>query len=180
MTSSQPSALGGVSSIPIGSRIQYRVHNYSDRSVYLILLGLDSSKNAIALYPVEIPQATNGLDNSSRSQVVIAPSETITVPQAAINFDWVVYGPVGLAETQLIFSRANFTQTLAALEVAMHLKEEQQHIGPLVNPLEVLRAVLQDLHQASAVTETNSVDVYALDVNSWASLNFTYHVVKVV
>ena len=181
MTLSQPSALGGVSSIPIGSRIQYRVHNYSDRSVYLILLGLDSSKNAIALYPVEIPQATNGSDNSSRSQVVIAPSETITVPQAAINFDWVVYGPVGLAETQLIFSCANFTQTLAALEVAMHLKEEQQHIGPLVNPLEVLRAVLQDLHQASAVTETNSsVDVYALDVNAWASLNFTYHVVKVL
>ena len=180
-TLSQSPPLEGVPSVPIGSRIQYRVHNYGDRSVYLILLGLDSSKNAIALYPMEIPQATSNAGNSSRPQVVIAPGETITVPQAAINFDWVVYGPAGLAETQLIFSSVNFAQTLAALEVAMHLKEEQQHIGPLLKPLEVLRTVLQDLHQASAVTETNSVvDAYALDVNAWASLNFTYHVVKVV
>ncbi len=180
MTLSRPLALGGVPSVPIGSRIQYRIHNYGDRSVYLILLGLDSSKNAIALYPIEVPQATDGSNNSSRPQVVIAPGETITVPPA-IHFDWVVYGPVGLAETQLIFSSVNFTQTLAALEVALHLKEEQQHIGPLSKPLEVLRTVLQDLHQASAV-ETNSpvVDAYALDVNAWASLNFTYHVVKVV
>ena len=180
MTLSRPLALGAVPSVPIGTRIQYRVHNYGDRSVYLILLGLDSSKNAIALYPMEVPQATDGSNNSS-PQVVIAPGETVTVPPA-IRFDWVVYGPVGVAETQLIFSSVSFTQTLAALEVAMHLKEEQQHIGPLLKPLQALRTVLQDLHQASAVTETNSsvVDAYALDVNAWASLNFTYHVVKVV
>jgi uncharacterized protein (DUF934 family) len=104
--------------------------------------------------------------------LVIAPGETLTLPQNSVDFQF-VYGPGGLAETQLIFSIANFTQTLAA----MHPSKTEQ-IGPLLNPMEVAQAVLQDLHNASAIaTETlTSTDTYALEVNAWASLSFIYQV----
>ena len=176
---SPPLASQGIPSVLIGSRIQYRVHNDSDRPVYLVLLGLDSSRNAIALLPTAPVQETNGSETKpALKDFVISPAQTLTVPQNSVDFEWVVRGPAGLAETQLIFSSANFTQTLAALEAAMHSKEEED-VGPLLNPLEVAQAVLQDLHQASPVkaeSTSTDADTYALDVNDWASLSFVYKV----
>jgi hypothetical protein len=138
-----------------------------------MLLGLDSSKSAIALYPTESCQ-DNVTDTKPLLQdVVIAPGETLTVP-------CVTYGPPALAETQLIFSSASFTQALAALKAAMPTNPEQKQIAALLNSLEVAQAVLQDLHNASAsVTETitPTTDTYALDVNTWASLSFVYQIV---
>ena len=171
---------GKIPTVLIGSRIQYRVDNESDRPVYLILLGLDSSKNAIALYHTEPAQETNGSETKpSLKDLVIAPGETLSVPQTSVDFESVIHGPAGLAETQLIFSYAPFTQTLAALGATTRPRDEHEPIGPLLNPLEFAHAVLQDLHQASAVkADTGSgADTYALDVNTWASLSFVYQVV---
>jgi hypothetical protein len=53
---------GNISTLPIGSRIKYQVYNDSDRPVYLILLGLDSSRNAIAFYPLELASETKGAE----------------------------------------------------------------------------------------------------------------------
>lgn len=186
-----PTSSPGIPTVPIGSRIQYRVHNDSDHPVYFLLLGLDSSRSAIALYPTEPAHEINGSESKPLlKDLVIAPGETVTVPQTSADSEWVIRAPDSLSENQLIFSSAPFTQTLAALQVAMHPKEGQEHIGVLLNPLEVAQAVLQDLHNASAIatlsrpsgnasTETISpaADTYALDVNAWASLNFMYHVV---
>lgn len=179
----------GIPTLPIGSRIQYRLHNYSDRPVYLFLLGLDSSRSAIALYPTEPAHELNGSETKPLlKDVVIAPGETLTVPQTSVDFNWVIHGPTSLCETQLIFSSAPFTQTFATLQVAMHPSDEQEQIGVLLNPLEVAQAVMQDLHNASAIAmlshpsgsalETISpvADTYALDVNAWASFNFIYQV----
>ena len=102
------------------------------------------------------------------------------MPQTSVNFEWSVTGSAGLAETQLIVSSANFTQTLAALEAAWEPKGKQEYIGPLSNPMEVAQAVLQDLHNASAIAAksiSSTADTYALDVNAWASLSFIYQVV---
>ena len=52
-------------------------------------------------------------------------------------------------------------------------------MSSLNNALDVAKALLQDLHQCSNVkSETNSTanDTYVLDVNKWASLNFTFQV----
>jgi hypothetical protein len=171
---------GNIPTVLSGSRIQYRVDNECDRPVYLILLGLDSSKSAIALYSTQPVQETNGSETKpSLKDLVIAPGETLIVPQTSADFEWIIHGPAGLAETQLIFSSAPFTQTLAALGAATNPGNEEEHIGPLLNPLEVAQAVLQDLHQASAVkADTGSAaDNYALDVNAWASLSFVYQLV---
>lgn len=167
--------------IAIGSRIQYRVQNYSDFPIYLLLLGLDSSKSAIALYPLQPLPATNTLESKPLLQdFVIPPGETITVPQTATDFQWLMPPPTAIAETHLILSKASFTQTLAALQNGMQPTGEQKYIGSLANPLEVAQAVFQDLHNASAVpTEplNATTDTYNLEVNTWASFNFIYRIV---
>ena len=171
---------GGIPTLPIGSRIQYQVYNDSDRPVYVLLLGLDSSRSAIALYPTPAVRETNGSETKPLlKDVVIAPGETLLLPQASGDVEWVIHGPPSFCETQLLFSRATFTQTLTALEVSMPSKEEE-YIKVLMNPLEVAQAVLQDLHHASAVKAegtSSGADTYALDVNAWASFSFLYQVI---
>ncbi len=178
-----------IPTLPIGSRIQYQVHNGSDRPVYLLLLGLDSSKNAIALYSTQPTPNANGSNTKPLLlDVAIAPRETLILPQTAVDFEWVIHKPPGLAEHQLIFSSAKFSRTLAAMAAATQDIAEQQYIGSLSNPLEVAQAMMQDLHNASATvaqqtTRSNTTeavsptaDTYSLDVNHWASLSFVYQV----
>ncbi|KAB8317788.1 DUF4384 domain-containing protein [Tolypothrix campylonemoides VB511288] len=172
--------LGGIPTVSVGSKIQYRVENVSDRPVYLMLLGLNSSRSAIALVPwYKSSESDSSEVKPVLKDMVISPGETLTVPQTTAGFEWVVQGPTSLSETQLIFSTAPFTQSLSALEAAKHPKAEQQRIQPLISPLEVAQAVLQDLHNASAVKDINGTptDSYVLDVNNWASLSFVYQVV---
>ncbi len=179
---------GSVPKLPIGSRIRYRLENYSEYPVYFMLIGLDTSSSAIALYKIQSFQEAQFSENKPPlKNAVIAPGETLVLPQSSADSDWVVPGPVGLAEIQLICSRAPFTKAVAALEAAKRPKGEGDRIGDLYNPLEVVQAVLQDLHKASAMqmATTSSYapdsisavsDTYALDVNAWATLSFIYQV----
>ncbi|MDZ7994627.1 MAG: caspase family protein [Nostoc sp. EfeVER01] len=166
--------------VPIGSRMQYRVENQSDRPVYLILLGLNNNHTAIALYSWETPQESNTADTKPLlKEVVIAPGETLTLPQTNTASEWVISGPTSECEHQLIFSTAPFNGTLAALNTAKYSTAEEGPIGPLLNSLDVVQALLQDLHNASALkTEMNvtAADSHSLDVNNWASLSFSFQV----
>ncbi|MEH2466354.1 caspase family protein [Nostoc sp.] len=166
--------------VPVGSRMQYRVENQSDRSVYLILLGLNNNHTAIAFYYWD-PQEPNTADTKPLlKQVVIAPRETITLPQTNAASEWVISGSASEWEQQLIFSTAPFSATLAALNTTKYSTAEEQPIGSLLNPLDVAQALLQDLHNASTLkTEMNgtAADSYILDVNNWASFSFSFQVV---
>ncbi|MFW9261796.1 caspase family protein [Nostoc sp. CALU 546] len=159
--------------VPIGSQMQYRVENQSDRPVYLILLGLKNNHTAVAFYSWETPQEPNTEDTKPLlKEVVIAPGETLTLPQTN-------GAPAFFCEQQLIFSTAPFSGTIAALNTAKY-STEQQPINPLLNSLDVAQALLQDLHNASLLkTEMNgtAADSYILDVNNWASLSFSFQVV---
>ncbi|MEH2235524.1 caspase family protein [Nostoc sp.] len=167
--------------VPIGSRMQYRVENQSDRPVYLILLGLNNNHTAVAFSSWETPQEPNTADTKPLlEQVVIAPGETLALPQTNAASAWVISGPAFFCEQQLILSTAPFSTTLAVLNTAKYSTADQQPIVPLSNPLDVAQALLQDLHNASALkTEMNSIaaDSYILDVNNWASLSFSFQVV---
>jgi hypothetical protein len=173
--------LGHMPTVPIGSRVQYRVQNMGNSPVYCMLLGLNSARNAIALFPWQKVTETDGSpDKPPLNDIVIAPGETLTLPHTAAGFEWVIQGPAFFNETQLIFSTAPFSQTLHALETAKHPRADNQRILPLLNPLEVAHAVLQDLHNASTVkADPNTIpaDSYVLDVNNWASLSFVFQVV---
>jgi Caspase domain len=168
-----------VPTVPVGSRMQYRVQNLSDRPIYLMLLGLNSSRTAIAFYPPASSQEPNAETKPPLKEVVIAPGEIITLPKSATNSEWVIPGSADECEHQVIFSTAPFTQTLAAVQAAKYSTADKQPIIELSKPLEVAQALLQDLHNASATIETTSqsTDFYAFDVNNWASLSFIFQVV---
>lgn len=187
----QPSMMArtGDANVPclsIGSRVQYRLENYGDAPIYFMLLGFDASGNAIALYQIRsLPNQSSDL-KSPLIDAVIAPGSSLRLPQSAVTTEWVVSGPSGLAEIQLICSRAPFTKAIAVLESSRPLQEGEQ-ISNLSNPLEVAQAVLQDLHSSSTMLTTTAdtvadttnpvSDTYVLDVNAWATLSFIYQVV---
>ncbi len=175
-------SIAGIPTIPIGSHIQYRIHNQSAQPVYIVVLGTDSSGNAIAVYPPQSFEAAIAPEIKFTLQDTVIPvGATLTVPNPSASFDWVIQGPNGLAQIQLICSRAPFAQTLMALAAARRSERDREQVGDLFNPLDVARALLQDLHNASAmpVMEASSAasDTYALDVNAWATLSFVYQVV---
>jgi Caspase domain len=175
-----PDSQVGTPQISIGSKIQYRVQNTGANPLYLMLLGLDSSKNAYALYPWKMEIEANSKESKQKLvDVVISPGETQVIPQTSAGMEWIVQAPKFWYESQLIFSTAPFSQTLATLGVTKNPAAQKHRISPLLNPVEVAQAVLEDLHEASVVTEISSIstDVYALDVNSWASFSFVYQVV---
>ncbi|MBD1935276.1 caspase family protein [Trichocoleus sp. FACHB-69] len=188
---SKLSALAGIPTLPIGSRVQYRIQNYSDRPIYFILLGIDSSGSGIAYYPPSFPTPDalepnpTAAATAALQDVVIPAGATLTVPQPP-SLEWAISAPAGPAEIHLFASRAPFTQTLAAMSSGR--RSQREGVSELFNPLVVARALLQDLHQASALVKQNAIasvsgenigissDSYALDVNAWATLSFVYQV----
>ncbi len=164
-----------VVTIERGSKIQYQVENYSDRPIYPLVLGLDSEGSAIALYSPELNGNSTQLKNTS-----ILPRETLIIPQPSASLNWLVSGTSGIAKVNVICSIAPFEQTRKALLAMQHLKGDKERVLDLPNPLEVAKALLSDLHSASAVSSRitgSSTDIWALDVNAWANLSFIYRVV---
>ena len=180
--------------VPVGSRIRYRLENQETRPIYFLLLGFDnmgsiisiSRPSRVVISPIQssptTQQATvkDGKQKPIFNQVVIPPRETSIVPDALTSVEWAVTGPTGLAETQLIFSIAPFSQTLDVLDVDRVPSEQNKLSGILLNPLKVAEAVLEDLHRASEASAESigvSTDSFALDVNAWATFSFIYRVI---
>ncbi|TAG67266.1 MAG: caspase family protein, partial [Oscillatoriales cyanobacterium] len=168
---SEKSSNLGILSLPIGSRIQYRLYNESDRPVYAAVFSSDTAGRLLAMnYQAE--------SDAGAMSMAIAPGDNLSVP-AAGALGLAVSGAVGLAETLIIVSENSFDRTLAAIAAEM---QQTRDTLPLVllNPLNVARAVLEDLHAASipGVQKLGiSTDDLALDVNVWATLSFVYRVV---
>ncbi|MEG4197669.1 caspase family protein [Microcoleus sp. Pol12A5] len=169
---SEKSANAHILSVGKSSRIQCRLYNDSDSPVYFAVFCTDSA-GRLSVLGVEGKDAVGGMSRA------IAPGENVTVP-AAGAIGWAVSGAIGLAETVIIFSESPFAQTLAAIEAEMQQTRDALPIRVLLNPLNVARAVLEDLHAASipGVQKVGiSTDDLALDVNVWATLSFVYRVV---
>jgi hypothetical protein len=158
---------GKVLTIPVGSRIQYRIDNTSDRPIYFLMLGLDNSGKAFIFNNLQAAGAPP-------QPHVIQPNQTASVPMLAPNVEWMVQAPLGLTETFLICSRSPFSQTQLAMTTPM----EANPLRRLDNLLEISQLILQDLHQASeqASKWVGLPDVFALDVNAWTTFRFIYQV----
>ncbi|MEG4453656.1 caspase family protein [Microcoleus sp. N9_A1] len=170
---SEKSANAHILCLGKSSRIQCRLYNDSDRPVYFAVFCTDSAGRLSVLGAEGKDSSVGGMSRA------IAPGENLTVP-AAEAIRWAVSGPIGLAETFIIFSESPFAQTLAAIEAEMQQTRDALPIRVLLNPLNVARAVLEDLHAASipGVQKLGiSTDDLALDVNVWATLSFVYRVV---
>lgn len=169
---SEKSANAHILSMSKSSSSRCILYNDSDRPVYFAVFGSDSAGRLSVL-------GTEGNDSVAGMSRPIAPGENLTVP-AAGAIGWAVSGLIGLAETVIIFSESPFAQTLAAIEAEMQQTRDALPIRVLLNPLNVARAVLEDLHAASipGVQKVGiSTDDWALDVNVWATLSFVYRVV---
>ncbi len=170
-----------LNTISTGSHIQFRVENKSSQILYLVILGLDNSKNAFALFPWQkslskTSEITNPANQPSLQNMIIEPGASINVPENNPGFEWIVQGFSKFCETQIILSTEPFSQTIAALTTTKITPVEQPRIMPLSNPWEVTQALLQDLHNAS-IGKKDISDVYSWNVNNWASFNFVYQVV---
>lgn len=169
---SEKSASAHILSLPEGSRIGYSLYNDSDRPVYFAVFCSDSG-GRLSVLGAEGKEAVGGMSRA------IAPGENLTVPAAGAS-GWAVSGSIGLAEIVVIFSEKPFDRTLAAIEAEIQQTRDALPIRVLLNPLNVARAVLEDLHAASipGVQKVGiSTDDLALDVNVWATLSFVYRVV---
>lgn len=166
--------------VPIGSRLQYKLQNKSNIPVYLMLVGLKNHRSAIAFYPWPSPEESNTGDSKPIfQQVVIEPGQTITLPKSITTSEWMIPGPAYECEHQMIVSIAPFKETLRTLETSKYPITDQRPFGALVTPLAIAQALLQDLHNAKAVTSDTSsttTDAYVLDIKSWASFNFDFQV----
>jgi Caspase domain len=170
-----------IASVPAGSRLQYKIENLSDRPVYLILVGLNNNQNAFAFYPWEVFPATAIPPTKPQlTEIIIPPAKTIKIPDNQPIDGWLLPTRYTFCEYQIILSTVPFKETLTALAIAKYSTTDQQAISPILNPLEVAQGILQDLHNASNVTtdiNVTATDNYILDVNNWASLNFSFQVV---
>lgn len=182
--------------LPIGSRIRYRLENQESRPIYFLLFGLDDTGSIISIsrpssVTISPIQSSNKPTSNSEAEVegvrppifkqeVIPAGSTLIVPQAFDSVEWAIAGPMGLAETLLVFSVAPFGNTLDALKIAKSSTiGDDKSAGTLLNPLEVAQAMLQDLQEASqklTPTLETSADAYALDTKAWATLRFIYRV----
>lgn len=164
--------------LPMGSRIQYRLENRGTQSIYFTLLGLDSSGNLIALYAPP-GRSVDWVEKRPGSLPdTLASGETLVLPPPSA-LPWVLGSTTGVSEAYVVCSRAPFTQTQEILGTVLRPTNEAAALYPIPNPLEVAQAVLHDLHQASdpaAQVAGASPDTFALDVNAWASLHFVYQI----
>ncbi|MDY6941003.1 MAG: caspase family protein [Cyanobacteriota bacterium] len=163
------SSIGAIATVPAGSRIQYRLHNFSNRPTYFILFGLDSSGRAIAFN-----LSTLSTDPAqTRTYPSIEPGQTLILPSASES--WKVSPLGGANKTYVLFSYSPFEATFAALLETLPSKALDLQV--LSDPLVISEAILEDLHQAS-LPKTKTLrlpkDAFALDVGVWATLSLMY------
>jgi hypothetical protein len=169
----KPSETPGLVAIASGSLLQYRLENYQDQPLYFVILGIDANGKAIAWYPGDQPESIP----SQQSQMIPDPNRAIS---------WRVPNNGGLTQIQVIASLKPFEQFWEALgENLPNLTspDATRHAAQILeikNPLAITQSLLEDLHRNSAVSSTminNTTDYYALDMTTWATLNFIYQVI---
>ena len=176
----------GLVDIPIGSKIQFRLHNDGDKVLYFLFLVVDTGGRTLILDPSTSTTSDNPVQPLLQGQV-IPPGQEIAVPPiidasltATEEFGWTTSGPEGLAEAYLIFCSQPFSKSTAVLEGDMRLIRDNLPIKQVLSPFTVAQAVLEDLQNASkpGVQKAGiSTDNWALDTGVWATLRFVYRLV---
>lgn len=181
-SSSNPSIISaseslGIVTVPIGSRLQYKLQNQGEFSVYFLLFSINSQGQTYIFNSGFDPQQQQVLPGKSLS---LPPANVKSGNSSAEIIGETVKGPVGLAETHVILSPSPFIETLAISEKNFKEKEGLLKFNSVSNPLEMADAILQDLGRGSQPTLEKMgliTDDLALDINSWATLSFVYRVV---
>ena len=161
-----------IPSIQGNSPLRMRIENKSDRDLYGIMVGVDNEEKFATLY---IPQATV---NTPDSLVVAAGSQS-TIPESSSQWQWKAIKPSGITKMYLILATQPFSNTLSFLSQQPVAKVDNPELVGISQPLELIDAILTDLHASSGVSPEllTSSELYALDVNQWTAFNFVYDVI---
>jgi hypothetical protein len=177
--SANPTTLEATNNLPViarGTEIKLNLGNTDDRQLYTIVLGTDSHCNIYALYTPAESSTIKGV--VQLEEIAIAPQGELVLPPTKNSWKWKVSESPGINTLYVVLSVQPFSETLKAFASQQNFKLDQQQVLNVTNPITVVNSLMQDLHNTSSVV-TNllpSEDVYALDVNSWATLKFVYEV----
>jgi hypothetical protein len=177
--SPNPAPLEVTNNLPViarGTEIRLNLNNADNRQLYTIVLGTDSHCNIYALYTPEQSSTVDGVVQLEK--IAIAPQGELVLPPTENSWKWKVSESPGINTLYVVLSIQPFTETLTAFASQQNFKLDQQQVLNVTNPITVINALMQDLHNTSSVVPKllPSEDVYALDVNSWATLKFVYEV----
>ena len=179
MTSNATSNFDGSGNVPTlvkNSEINLALNNKEEDRLYAIILGVDSDYNIFALYT----PANSTESDIQLKDIEIASKNELVIPSAESSWKWKVPESVGINSLYVIFAKQPFEETLKAFANQQNYKLNQEQVLNVTNPIDVVNALLQDLHHASSVPKKllPSNDVYALSVANWATLNFVYEVIS--
>ncbi|MBL1209226.1 caspase family protein [Geminocystis sp. GBBB08] len=152
--------------IPFGSEFTITIHNENNDNLYYLLLGINSSRQPVAYF----------LPNGG----IINQQETITIPQNSNALKWIVNADKAIGELIVICAKSPFVNTLNQLYKNSNFKLDTEQIIVLENPVIIAKAILEDLHLGSNVSNNlvnNLTDVYALDLQHWITFNFVYEII---
>ncbi|NJR46924.1 MAG: peptidase C14 [Hyellaceae cyanobacterium CSU_1_1] len=172
-------AIEAANNLPIiarGTEIRLNLGNTDDRQLYTLVLGTDSHCNIYALYTPAQSTTVDGV--VQLEEIAIAPQGELVLPPPEDSWKWKVSESPGINTLYVVLSVQPFSETLKAFANQQNFKLDQPQVLNVTNPITVVNALMQDLHNSSSV-ETKLLaneDVYALDVNSWATLKFVYEV----
>ncbi len=158
-----------------GSKIQLSLKNNSDRTLYGMILEVNTKNHRVAPYIAEDIDAEGKLVNLK--DITIAANSQVIVPEAADSWEWDISLSQGITKMYVIFATKPFSNTLRLISQIPTATLARPHILNISDPLRIVRGILQDLNDTSAVSSEiidPNTDVYALDTKSWASLKFTY------
>ena len=174
----KPELTSEVPTIERGTEIILNIDNQSDRDLYSIIVGVDSNKSFITLYA---PQESTEINTTPLlSDLKVSAHSELNIPQSKSVWKWKVSQPFGIATMYLITSVKPFKNALNLIAQQSTTKLDELQIIDVANSLEVVRAILQDIHLSSndlSQVATFSNDVYALNVDNWLGLKFTYEVI---
>ena len=164
--------------VTVGTQIQCRLQNYSDRPCYCLLVNTDSGGGVTVLHPLNVEQS----GEPSALDAVILPGAVVTVPAATSSFPWTIGNPPGVATVYVIMSCSPFTETITQLAKLVPSADTMHRPQNLAQPLPIVQSILQDLHRASHPNISQlgievPGDRYGLSVDCWATFSFTYRVV---
>ncbi|ACB54005.1 putative peptidase C14, caspase catalytic [Crocosphaera subtropica ATCC 51142] len=166
----------GLPKVPRGTRLRYRLENLGEQPLYYLVLGINSSGKAIAY----VPPYEEEIEASENDQRLIEPGMKDFIPATSTGLTWTTSSTKGWEHIVAIAAIAPFQKTLETLKGISEFKTDKDQILTLENPLEVAKALLQDLETASNQTNTlldPNPDSYILDVKAWSTLSFIYQVI---
>jgi hypothetical protein len=157
-----------------GDRLQLELLNTGTEPLYALVLGLDSAPKSVALFNPEVTETED--TPSSCAPWTLEPGQTLALMPD--DRHWSVRGSSGFVSLYVICARQPFPTTMLELAKQQRLAGvgSKPELARLSDPLSVVQAILQDIHQARDATlipaKVSEDSHWLLDLKEWATLPF--------